>query len=96
MEDLQFFQRIMTKIKNYLPTIISMGNLACGFGAIIFIMNGEMAYAAWLVIMAMIFDGLDGQVARLTKTTITWGAHLDTLADMITFGFVPAFLIGKQ
>ncbi len=96
MEDLLFFQRLMTKIKNYLPTIVSMGNLACGFGAIIFIMNGEMAYAAWLVIMAMIFDGLDGQVARLTKTTITWGAHLDTLADMITFGFVPAFLIGKQ
>ena len=72
-----------------------MGNLACGFGAIVFIINNELAYAAWLVILAMIFDGLDGQVARLTKTTIAWGAHLDTLADMITFGLVPAFLIGR-
>ena len=72
-----------------------MGNLACGFGAIVFIINNEPAYAAWLVIAAMVFDGLDGQIARLTKTTIAWGAHVDTLADMITFGFVPAFLIGS-
>ena len=96
MEDIHPFQKLMAKIKNYLPTIVSMGNLACGFGAIVFIINNELAYAAWLVILAMIFDGLDGQVARLTKTTITWGAQLDTLADMITFGFVPAFLIGRQ
>ncbi len=86
----------MSRIKNYLPTIVSIGNLACGFGAIVLIMNNELAYAAWLVIVAMICDGLDGQIARLTKTTITWGAHLDSLADMITFGFVPAFLIGKM
>ena len=95
MKDLQFFQKKMTTVKNYLPTIVTMGNLACGFGAIVFIINNELAYAAWLVILAMIFDGLDGQVARLTKTTIAWGAHLDTLADMITFGLVPAFLIGR-
>ena len=95
MEDLGHFQKIMAQIKNYLPTIVTMGNLACGFGAIVFIINNELAYAAWLVILAMIFDGLDGQVARLTKTTIAWGAHLDTLADMITFGLVPAFLIGR-
>lgn len=95
MENLPFFQRIVTKIKNYLPTIVSMGNLACGFGAIVFIINNELTYAAWLVIAAMVFDGLDGQIARLTKTNVAWGAHLDTLADMITFGLVPAFLIGR-
>ncbi len=95
MEDLRHFQKMMAQIKNYLPTIVTMGNLACGFGAIVFIINNELAYAAWLVILAMIFDGLDGQVARLTKTTVVWGAHLDTLADMITFGLVPAFLIGR-
>ena len=86
----------MSRIKNYLPNVVSAGNLACGFGAIVLIINNELAYAAWLVIVAMICDGLDGQIARLTKTTITWGAHLDSLADMITFGFVPAFLIGKM
>jgi CDP-diacylglycerol--serine O-phosphatidyltransferase len=95
MKDLRHFQRMMAQIKNYLPTAVTMGNLACGFGAIVFIINNELAYAAWLVILAMIFDGLDGQIARLTKTTIAWGAHLDTLADMITFGLVPAFLIGR-
>ncbi len=85
----------ITKIIQYLPTIVSIGNLACGFGAIILIINNNLTYAAWLVITAMVFDGLDGQIARLTKTNVAWGAHLDTLADMITFGFVPAFLIGR-
>jgi len=39
MEDLKRFQRVMAQIKNYLPTIVTMGNLACGFGAIVFIIN---------------------------------------------------------
>jgi len=95
MEILPLYQRTIATVKNYLPTIVSMGNLACGFGAIVFIINNELAYAAWLVIAAMVFDGLDGQVARLTKTNVAWGAHLDTLADLITFGLVPAFLIGR-
>jgi len=85
----------MTKIKQYLPTIVSIGNLACGFGAIVFIINSELSYAAWLIIVAMIFDGLDGQIARITKTKIAWGGQLDSLADMVTFGIVPAFLIGS-
>ncbi len=85
----------MTKIKQYLPTIVSVGNLACGFGAIVFIINSELSYAAWLVITAMVFDGLDGQIARITKTKIAWGGQLDSLADMVTFGIVPAFLIGS-
>lgn len=84
----------MTKIKQFLPTIVSIGNLACGFGAIVFIINSELSYAAWLIIVAMIFDGLDGQIARLLKTKVAWGGHLDSFADMITFGLAPAFLIG--
>ena len=63
MEILPLYQRTIATVKNYLPTIVSMGNLACGFGAIVFIINNELAYAAWLVIAAMVFDGLDGQVA---------------------------------
>ncbi|MEE9260049.1 MAG: CDP-diacylglycerol--serine O-phosphatidyltransferase [Candidatus Scalindua sediminis] len=84
----------MTKIKPYLPTIVSIGNLTCGFVAIIFIINKELSYAAWLIITAMVFDGLDGQIARLLKTKVAWGGHLDSFADMITFGLAPAFLIG--
>jgi len=84
----------MTKIKPYLPTIVSIGNLTCGFVAIIFIINKELYYAAWLIITAMVLDGLDGQIARLLKTKVAWGGHLDSFADMITFGLAPAFLIG--
>lgn len=84
----------MTKIKPYLPTIVSIGNLTCGFVAIIFIINKELSYAAWLIITAMVLDGLDGQIARLLKTKVAWGGHLDSFADMITFGLAPAFLIG--
>ncbi len=84
----------MTKIKQYLPTIVSIGNLTCGFVAIIFIINKELSYAAWLIITAMVFDGLDGQIARLLKTKVAWGGHLDSFADMVTFGLAPAFLIG--
>lgn len=95
MKILPLYERTVATVKNYLATIVSMGNLACGFGAIVFIINNKLAYAAWLVIAAMVFDGLDGQIARLTKTNVAWGAHLDTLADLITFGLVPAFLIGR-
>ncbi len=83
------------KFKNYLPTIVSTGNLACGFGAIVLIMHKELSYAAWFVIAAMVFDGLDGQLARLLKTNVAWGGHFDSFADMITFGLVPAFLLGS-
>ena len=87
---------MITKIKQYVPTLVSMGNLACGFGAIVFIINKEFPYAAWLIIMAMVFDGLDGQLARMMKVKLDWGAHFDTLADLVTFGIVPAFLIGAM
>lgn len=83
------------KIKNYLPTIVSAGNLACGFGAIVLIMHKELSYAAWFVIAAMVFDGLDGQLARLLKSNVAWGGNFDSFADMITFGLVPAFLLGS-
>ena len=84
------------KIKQYLPTFVSMCNLACGFGAIVLIINKEIHYAAWLIIVAMICDGLDGQIARMMKVKLNWGAHYDTLADLVTFGIVPAFLIGAM
>ncbi|NOG83572.1 MAG: CDP-diacylglycerol--serine O-phosphatidyltransferase [Planctomycetes bacterium] len=86
---------LKTKLKNYSPTIVTAGNLACGFGAIVLIMHKELSYAAWLVIAAMVFDGLDGQLARLLKSNVTWGGHFDSFADMITFGLAPAFLLGS-
>jgi len=87
---------MITKIKQFLPTFVSMCNLACGFGAIVFIMNKELSYAAWLIIAAMVCDGLDGQLARMMKVKLNWGAHFDTLADLVTFGIVPAVLVGAM
>ncbi|MDR4506080.1 MAG: CDP-alcohol phosphatidyltransferase family protein [Candidatus Scalindua sp.] len=83
------------KLKNYLPSVVTAGNLACGFGAIVLLMHKEVSSAAWLVIAAMVFDGLDGQLARLLKSNVAWGGHFDSFADMITFGLVPAFLLGS-
>lgn len=49
--------------------------------------------SAWLIFLAMIFDALDGHVARLSKTTSDFGAQLDSLCDVVTFGVAPAFLL---
>lgn len=69
-----------------------MGNLLCGFLAIISAHNGEPSRAAWLVILGAFIDSLDGRVARLSGTTSQFGKELDSLADIVTFGIAPAFL----
>jgi CDP-diacylglycerol--serine O-phosphatidyltransferase len=69
-----------------------MGNLLCGFLAIISAHNGEPARAAWLIILGAFIDALDGRVARLSGSTSQFGKELDSLADIVTFGIAPAFL----
>lgn len=83
-----------------LPTLITLGNGVCGLLAIFRIAMGladkEPKYfisAAWLILAAMIFDALDGFVARLTKTASGFGAQLDSFCDLVTFGVAPAFLV---
>lgn len=83
-----------------LPTLITLGNGICGVLAIFRIgiglseHNPRLFYgAAWLILAAMIFDALDGFVARLTKTASPFGAQLDSLCDLVTFGVAPAFLV---
>jgi CDP-diacylglycerol--serine O-phosphatidyltransferase len=83
-----------------LPTLITLGNGVCGVVAIFKIGqymaggNEKMAQAAaWLILVAMVFDALDGFVARLTRTASSFGAQLDSLCDLITFGVAPGFLI---
>jgi len=82
-----------------LPTLITLGNGVCGVVAIFktgqFMASGNektAQAAAWLILVAMIFDALDGFVARLTRTASSFGAQLDSLCDLITFGVAPAFL----
>jgi len=65
----------------------------CGFYAILASFKGHYVYAAWAILIANIFDGLDGWVARLTHSTTRFGIELDSLSDLIAFGVAPAVLI---
>jgi CDP-diacylglycerol---serine O-phosphatidyltransferase len=111
------------------PTLFTLGNLLCGFFALVVAArveapispeapmsaslgtanpvkivraldrddpNHNMMLCGWLVFLAMIFDALDGQVARLARSTSDFGAQLDSLADMVTFGVAPAMMLVKM
>ncbi|MCL2601441.1 MAG: CDP-diacylglycerol--serine O-phosphatidyltransferase [Treponema sp.] len=90
-------QRKSRRLKHiaFLPSFITLMNGACGLIAIIFASNGNFALAAYLVFIAMIADVLDGRVARLTRTTSSFGGQLDSLSDAISFGTAPAFIMFK-
>ena len=75
-----------------LPSLFTTGNVFCGFYAFIAVLNEKYYVAAWALVVAIIFDILDGRVARLTKTTSAFGVQYDSLADIISFGMAPAFL----
>ncbi|HEY6198037.1 MAG TPA: CDP-diacylglycerol--serine O-phosphatidyltransferase [Candidatus Binatia bacterium] len=76
-----------------IPSLFTTGNLICGFFSLISTFNGEYFQAALFIIFANILDGLDGLVARVTKTTSQFGVELDSLADLVSFGVAPAVLV---
>ncbi|MEK7470376.1 MAG: CDP-diacylglycerol--serine O-phosphatidyltransferase [Planctomycetota bacterium] len=89
-----------------LPTLVTLGNIICGFAAVVFaarsMVEGTIGHAktasdlfqvaSWMVIVAMVFDALDGRVARMTGSASKFGAELDSLCDVVSFGLAPAFL----
>src|SRR5207245_4938741 len=91
-----------------LPSLATLGNAICGFGAIYvagldpatagadtltqFFAFHRFTAAAYLVFLAMVFDALDGRLARFTRHTTDFGGQLDSLADVISFGAAPAFI----
>jgi CDP-diacylglycerol---serine O-phosphatidyltransferase len=75
-----------------LPCLFTSASLLSGFYAIISSINGNFFNAAMAIIVAGIFDGLDGRVARLTKTTSIFGMEFDSLSDLVSFGVAPALL----
>ena len=79
--------------RSVIPNLFTAMNLFSGFLSIINASHGEYHYAAWLIIIAAIFDALDGAVARLTKSSSELGVELDSLSDIVSFGVAPAFLI---
>ena len=77
----------------WLPNAITTCALFAGFYAIVQAMNLQFELAAQGVFAAMVFDGLDGRVARLTRTQSEFGAEYDSLSDMVSFGAAPALVI---
>lgn len=76
-----------------LPNLFTTGSLFSGFYGIVATMNGDYNIAAWFVLIAAIFDTLDGKVARLTGTTSSFGVEYDSLADLVAFGVAPGILM---
>ncbi len=76
-----------------LPNLLTTGAMFCGFYAIVAGMNGKFEAAAIAVFIAMILDGLDGRVARMTNTQSEFGAEYDSLSDLISFGLAPALVM---
>ena len=81
-----------------LPSLFTTANIAFGYYAILQVMHGTVAepwhfdFAAKAIGFAVLFDGLDGRIARMTKTSSDFGRELDSLADVITFGVAPSLL----
>jgi CDP-diacylglycerol--serine O-phosphatidyltransferase len=90
--------RRMRKGMYILPSLFTTANLGAGYYAILQAMHGSVAeswhfdFAAKAIGFAVLFDGLDGRIARLTNTSSDFGKELDSLADVITFGVAPAIL----
>lgn len=76
-----------------LPSVFTVGNLFLGILAIILVFNERPEYAAIMVIVAMLMDGLDGRVARALNAQSEFGKELDSLSDVISFGVAPAFIM---
>jgi len=76
-----------------LPNLFTTGGLFAGFYSIVKTVNGEYDVAAWFILVAAIFDALDGRVARMTGTTSTFGVEYDSLSDLVGFGVAPGLLM---
>lgn len=97
-------RRATRRTLSVLPSMLTLGNLLCGFAAVFLASRptemqialpmgwSALTYAGILIFLGMVFDGLDGSVARMTHSTSILGEQLDSMADMVTFGVAPAFL----
>jgi len=86
----------MTKTRRgiyLLPSLFTTGALFAGFYAIVEGLNGNFPTAAIAILVAIVLDGLDGRVARLTHTQSAFGAEYDSLSDMVSFGVAPALIV---
>ncbi len=76
-----------------LPNLLTLGALFAGFYAVIAGMSGNFNEAGWAILIAGVLDGLDGRIARLTRSQSAFGAEFDSLSDMVSFGMAPALIM---
>jgi CDP-diacylglycerol--serine O-phosphatidyltransferase len=81
--------------RSVVPNLLTLGNIFSGFTAIIYISNNNIKAAAVFILLAGIFDMLDGVTARLINAASELGAELDSLCDAVSFGVAPAFMLYK-
>ena len=78
-----------------LPSMFTVANMFCGWACIVYAMRGDFVTAAPFIGFAMVLDLLDGRIARATGATSDFGVEFDSLADIVSFGLVPAFLVHR-
>jgi len=84
------------KVKTaWVPSAFTMGNMFCGYFAVILAANEKFIQASWLIVAAAVLDALDGKIARFTKAASHFGVEYDSLADVVSFGIAPSFLAYK-
>jgi CDP-diacylglycerol--serine O-phosphatidyltransferase len=81
------------KLIYILPNLFTASSIFVGVISIVEASKGNFFLASWLILLALVFDGLDGRVARMTNTTSQFGVEFDSLADIISFGITPAMLL---
>ncbi len=82
----------MRNIKGIFPGVFTAGNMFCGFLSVLSSFDGEIVFAAWMIVLAGFFDALDGMVARVSKAASRFGVELDSFADLLSFGIAPAVM----
>ena len=82
-----------TNLIYILPNLFTAASIFAGVFSMISAIESNFIQAAWLILLSLIFDGLDGRVARLTNTCSKFGVEFDSLADMVSFGVAPALLM---
>ena len=75
-----------------LPSMLTLGNMFCGYACVVYAMRGDYERAAVYIGFAFVLDMLDGRVARMTGTSSAFGVEFDSLADVVSFGIAPAIL----
>lgn len=75
------------------PSLFTVLNMFCGFRSVVHTAQGDFVLASWFIILAAVFDVLDGIMARITKSSSDFGVEFDSLSDIVSFGLAPSFLV---